>query len=241
MHPNHPHLILALVFTTPWMLLLGLAGSMIPLLIHLLNKHNRVKTDWAAIEFIKEAWNQEKNKSRLRNYTLLALRCLIPIMMGLILSGPKTGGYTGKTSTHIYVVVDDGIVSKTTNQNGVSDIELNKSNAITVIDESTPQRIFIQRTSEPTTTPQNFNDKRSAIAFIQNIKSNNTKSDLLGAVTNVHQHIQNENIKTPHVHISSQFRKGSFGNITTTTTQLAPTHILDNPKRHHTNRTKHNH
>ena len=70
---------------------------MIPLLIHLLNKHNRVKTDWAAIEFIKEAWNQEKNKSRLRNYTLLTLRCLIPIMMGLILSGPKMGGYTGKT------------------------------------------------------------------------------------------------------------------------------------------------
>ena len=67
----------------------GLAGCLIPILIHLYNRRKTSTIKWAAMSFLVKAWNQEKKKTRIHNYILLALRCLIPLVMGFILAGPQ--------------------------------------------------------------------------------------------------------------------------------------------------------
>ena len=184
---------------------------MIPLLIHLLNKHRRSTTDWAAIDFIIEAWNREKSRTWIRNYTLLAIRCTIPLLMGLILSGPQNHGPTTNRVAHRYIIVDDGVVSTTSVDGNTIDIELNKIDAISQIDSTESEYIHIQRTSETQSEPRTYRSKEAAKSYINGINPQNSKSDISGAISSVRKHITQSKTNNPHVHIASQFRKGSLG------------------------------
>ncbi len=53
-------------FLNPWMLLGGL-GIALPILAHLLNKHQFEQTDWAAMQFLSRAINVRSRQIRLRD------------------------------------------------------------------------------------------------------------------------------------------------------------------------------
>ena len=60
-------------FLNPWMLLGGL-GIALPILAHLLNKHQFKQTDWAAMQFLSRAINVRSRQIKLRDLLLLVLR-----------------------------------------------------------------------------------------------------------------------------------------------------------------------
>jgi len=62
-------------FLNPWMLLGGL-GIALPILAHLLNRHEVRRTDWAAMQFLNRNVRVRSRQIRLRDIFLLCLRCL---------------------------------------------------------------------------------------------------------------------------------------------------------------------
>ena len=74
-------------FLNPWMLLGGL-GIALPILAHLLNKHQFKQTDWAAMQFLSRAINVRSRQIKLRDLLLLVLRCLAVLLLVLAISRP---------------------------------------------------------------------------------------------------------------------------------------------------------
>ena len=82
------------------LLLLGALGITLPILAHLLNKHQFKQTDWAAMQFLHRAVNVRSRQIKLRDLLLLLLRCLVVLLLVFAISKP------------ILEKTDDGIVSK---------------------------------------------------------------------------------------------------------------------------------
>jgi len=70
--------------------LLGLAGLFtVPLIIHLLNKRRFRTLPWAAMDFLLNAYKQNRRRMQLESLLLLVLRCLIPILLALAVARPR--------------------------------------------------------------------------------------------------------------------------------------------------------
>lgn len=71
------------------MLLLGALGVALPILAHLLNKHQYKQTEWAAMQFLNTAVRVRSRQIRLRDILLLVLRCLAVLLIVFALSRPS--------------------------------------------------------------------------------------------------------------------------------------------------------
>jgi hypothetical protein len=70
------------------LLLLGALGVGLPILAHLLNKHDYKQTPWAAMQFLSRAVRVRSRQIRLRDLLLLFLRCLAVLLLVLAFSKP---------------------------------------------------------------------------------------------------------------------------------------------------------
>lgn len=70
----------------------GLAAVSIPIAIHLLTRMRRRPVQWGAMRFVSEVQRRYRHRFRLEQWVLLAMRCLIPLILGLALSGPLLSG-----------------------------------------------------------------------------------------------------------------------------------------------------
>jgi hypothetical protein len=70
------------------LLLLGALGITLPILAHLLNKHQFKQTDWAAMQFLNRAVNVRSRQIKLRDFLLLILRCLALLLLVLAIAKP---------------------------------------------------------------------------------------------------------------------------------------------------------
>ncbi len=76
-------------FLNPF-LLLGVLGVALPILAHLLNKHQFQQTNWAAMQFLNRAVNVRSRQIKLRDLLLLVLRCAAVLLLVFALSKPTT-------------------------------------------------------------------------------------------------------------------------------------------------------
>jgi uncharacterized membrane protein YjgN (DUF898 family) len=70
------------------LLLIGALGIALPILAHLLNKHQFKQTDWAAMQFLHRAVNVRSRQIKLRDLLLLLLRCLVVLLVVFAVSKP---------------------------------------------------------------------------------------------------------------------------------------------------------
>ena len=70
------------------MLLLGALGVALPILAHLLNKHQYKQTPWAAMQFLNRAVRVRSRQIRLQHILLLVLRCLAVLLLVFAFSKP---------------------------------------------------------------------------------------------------------------------------------------------------------
>jgi len=109
---------LAFGFTAPALAAAGAAAVGIPVAIHLLSRMRRQPVNWGAMRFLQLAYRQQKNKLRLENWLLLAVRCLIALLLGLALSGPVLTGCAGglggaldPSGRVVHIILDDALAS----------------------------------------------------------------------------------------------------------------------------------
>ncbi len=69
-------------------LLFGLGAVAAPIVIHLLNRRKFQKVVWGAMRFIKTSVEQTRQRSRLEDFLLLLLRCLLLALLALTLARP---------------------------------------------------------------------------------------------------------------------------------------------------------
>jgi len=76
-----------MTFLNPLLLLAGL-GVALPILAHLLNRHQVKHTPWAAMQFLDRNVRVRSRQIRLRDVLLLCLRCLALLLLVLALARP---------------------------------------------------------------------------------------------------------------------------------------------------------
>src|SRR3954467_7698036 len=93
-------------FTHPWYMAAGGALISSPILIHLINRMRFKRIRWAAMEFLLKSQKRNRRKLIIEQLILLALRCLLVLLVGLLLGRLRLGGDTGQNAFH-FVVIDD--------------------------------------------------------------------------------------------------------------------------------------
>jgi hypothetical protein len=81
-------------YLQPWMLW-ALPAVLLPIIIHLLNRLRYKTVHWAAMIFLLKANRAATRKAKIRQYLLLACRCLVLLFFIWALSRPLTGGWIG--------------------------------------------------------------------------------------------------------------------------------------------------
>ncbi len=143
-------------FANPWFMAAGGALVSAPILIHLINRMRFKRIRWAAMEFLLKSQKRNRRKLIIEQLILLALRCLLVVLVGLLLGRLRLGGDTGQTAFH-FVVLDD----TPSMGDRFVDVQGNASNSFEVAKEqveklaetlskaSTPQEMRVVLLSDP--------------------------------------------------------------------------------------------
>ena len=70
------------------LLLIGTAGIIVPILIHLLNRFRHRRVDWGAMELLRRAVVLRSRRIRIEDLIMLLLRCLAVILLALAMARP---------------------------------------------------------------------------------------------------------------------------------------------------------
>lgn len=106
-----------MTFLNPF-ILLGLAGAVIPVVIHLLQLRKLKPVEFSSIRFLKEIQQASSQKIKLRDYLLLVIRTLIIIALVLAFARPVVKGVSGSTRKAVVIILDNTPSTSIRNQNG---------------------------------------------------------------------------------------------------------------------------
>ena len=203
---------LGLMFITPWMVLLGLCGILIPLAIHLLFRRRRSPMDWAAMQFVLKAWASRKSRVRIEQILLLISRCLIPLLLGLALAQPVLDSSWFSTGPiNRYIIIEDGITSMTRIDSMRTDLEHTKENVLRYLQSvppGDPITIIMMSDNEPagpTTVPE------VAQRIVDRIESSHLPTDLRTSVAIASRLIEGlGDGERSEIMLAGGYRMGSF-------------------------------
>jgi len=82
-----------------------LGASLIPILIHLINRRRHRTVLWAASEFLLQATRQSKGKKRLKHWVILSCRALAIAAIAIIASRPIISDFLNWNTTRIDTVI----------------------------------------------------------------------------------------------------------------------------------------
>src|ERR1700680_3788327 len=97
------------LFLNPGFLFIAAALISVPIIIHLINRMRFKRIRWAAMEFLLKAQKRTRKRLIIEQLILLALRCLLIALVGLLVSrfvGCGDTSYSGKPNLHL-VLLDD--------------------------------------------------------------------------------------------------------------------------------------
>src|SRR6267378_4241264 len=96
-------------FLNPAYFFAGLALISLPIIIHLINRMRFKRIRWAAMEFLPKAQKRNRRRLIIEQLILLALRCLLVALVGLLVArfvGFSFADIGSKAALHI-VLLDD--------------------------------------------------------------------------------------------------------------------------------------
>src|SRR5262250_229747 len=96
-------------FVHPWYMIAGGALVSLPIIIHLINRMRFRRIRWAAMEFLLKSQKRNRRRLIIEQLILLALRCALVALAGLLVAR-FVGGFLGaETPTAHFVVLDDSL------------------------------------------------------------------------------------------------------------------------------------
>src|SRR5947209_4742534 len=131
-------------FWHPWFMVAGGALISLPIIIHLINRMRFKRIRWAAMEFLLKSQKRNRRRLIIEQLILLALRCLLVVLAGLLVARLKYGG-SGQLITHV-VVLDDTL--------SMADRSRDKGQVQTAFDTGKDQIVQLARSAVQARTPQ---------------------------------------------------------------------------------------
>jgi hypothetical protein len=108
-------------------MLAGIAGAVVPVVVHLLNRARFRSVDWGAMMFLEEHSNRERRNRQISQWILLLARMAIVAMLALALARPVIGGNLaafGQSTSVDTVILLDNSASMLYTADGHSRIDL---------------------------------------------------------------------------------------------------------------------
>jgi hypothetical protein len=93
-------------------LALGAAAFTIPLVIHLLNRSKYLTIDWGAMQFLSSALQVNSRRMQWKQWLLLLIRCMIPVLLALAMSRPILQAWRDSgvgSAMSMAIVLDDSL------------------------------------------------------------------------------------------------------------------------------------
>ena len=193
-------------------LLVGLASTALPLLIHLLLRRRRAPIEWAAMALLQEAIRRTNKRLRVEQLLLLSLRILVMALVGAALAVPFFGNSSTASSTRrlVVLVLDESVTTglrvgnKTELQALVSEgtrtvRELGQGDRVALLYASQPARIEVFPTQ----------DHAGVIAALERSAPSESAADFDAAFARVSE-IAAESDTPISVIVLSKFRRGSL-------------------------------
>src|SRR5688572_4641433 len=91
-------------------LLAGIAALSIPIIIHLFHKSRFKVVKWGAMHLLEAVLRTNQRRVKIEQWILLALRCLIPVLLALLMARPIWEGASkllGDAKTSTVVLLDN--------------------------------------------------------------------------------------------------------------------------------------
>ena len=132
-----------MAFLNPMLLSLGLACVAVPILIHILMRRKRQPIAWGAMQFLLQAYQQQRKRLRLEQILLLASRCLLIALLALALGKPVIGSIReglASPSRTLYIVLDNSLTQQALPSGEASGLARAKEQAIAALNELDMQR-----------------------------------------------------------------------------------------------------
>src|SRR5262245_42780482 len=96
------------IFTNPGFLAVAGALVSVPIIIHLINRMRFKRIHWAAMEFLLKAQKRMRKRLIIEQLILLALRCLLVALVGLlVLRFVGFSGFTDGSRQNLHLVLLD--------------------------------------------------------------------------------------------------------------------------------------
>jgi len=172
------------------------AAVSIPIIIHLLTKLRRRPQPWAAMRFLIQVQRRHRHRLRIEQWLLLTLRCLIPLVLGLALSGPVLSGCRSDASglfgalgsdrgRLVCLVIDDTLSAQAIDGSGRTRFDQLRESAIKIIDGlSSTDRVMVWRAAQPAVSMSVSarEDQFSVRRLIELMEPRYSRSDLVKAL-----------------------------------------------------------
>lgn len=205
-----------MTFLTSGLAIAGACAIAIPIIIHLLFRQRRKPIEWGAMRFLLEAFRRHKKRLRLEQILLLAVRCLIPLLLGLALAQPllqNTILATSAGNRAVYLIIDNGLVSGVLQDDHRSALQHQVDRAVGVVRElsagDTVGIITAARPARGLLAPPST-DHRSVISLLESLQPDQSPSDLSGAFTVARGALDNSpDQRETMIYLLSEFRAGS--------------------------------
>ncbi len=194
--------------TNPALAIAGVTAIVIPIAIHFLNRLRRRPHLWGAMRFLIEVQRRHRRRLRFEQMLLLAVRCLIPLCLGLALSGPVLRGSgrfwglleesSGDRGRFVCMVIDDSMSTQTIDGSGQSRFDRLRGLALAVIGGLEPgDRVAVWRAALPAEAIGQDTgrlDVTSARRVIGSMRPRYSRSDLVTTLTLVHNSLAHHRV-----------------------------------------------
>ncbi len=121
----------------------GIAGILIPIVIHWLFRQRRRPIEWGAMRYLLEAFQRARHRMRMEQWILLLLRCAIVLLFALalgrlLLSGGMggAGGVLGSGSGGgrvVYLLIDNGVTAGVNGEDGGTGLGAHQAKALEIL------------------------------------------------------------------------------------------------------------
>jgi hypothetical protein len=205
-------------FILPGLAAAGAAAVAVPIAIHILSRRPRKPVPWAAMRFILAAYKKHKVRTRMEQWLLLAVRCLLMLLLGLALAGPilsKAGSMAGFGGGRVVVLVlDNSVTSEAKDDRGQRRFETLRASAVKLLQSLEPSdRVALitaaapaQAVVWPPTT-----DPSAVRRQIETMATSEAAADLPGALQGLTRKLSQdqENKRPTYVALFSDFSAGA--------------------------------
>ena len=165
-------------------LLVGLAASAIPIIIHLLNKRRFKRVPWAATRFVKTSIKRRRRRMRLQDWILLATRCLLIALLAVALARPAVNWLQTNffsSSTVATAIILDRSASMATNER-FSQAKQAATQTIDALPSGSTAAIFLSANSADSGITEPTSDLRLARDTIEKASLSDRPTDLQPAI-----------------------------------------------------------